>query len=1027
MDLSALIRAVITAFNDGVKLVARIRDDRADTDRALPEEPTRDLLDSLQLGPLLVKGQYDRDLKRFGEPFACGDSQAREQMKDVLINLQMALIISLRGVSMDDGDVDFESLQQTSDDCRTNASVCLGQLSQRLSDTAKAQAMIPEAEMLRLPAAQSSKTAQSLAYSSSRSTRSTRSSSRDPRTPPESYHDQLASMSVGSNTTTIRPQPQERKRTNSSASKRGYQQRRPMTPQSHNGSHGVPSITIPPSVHEDIRANRLRNVPSHDVLTPPDEDTLNGFRGAFSARHGSQETLVVGRGSGSNVSDAGYHSASYASRRQAAPSVTSSGSNRSASRTGYTTSHFVAVPRPERSVSRARFGGIPSDPVSLNRGNPGKDLDLSTLDDPTTSEEEDVISLRRPSSHALGFEEHEMIAPPAPESPAQSFVVALPEADIPKAPSSPVSPVSEGDHSDHESILLSPQLLPSRRYQPERFEDHQEEPDEDHAELNDATPTLGPGEFGYATVYETSRIKPVESMPRHNPPPRVRQPRQDSLSRLRESRQYTAQAAPAVRQPPVRPAEDLQELQATIRAAESRVRHYRNRPAEPQQPAPTAPRARFEHVAYLQQQPVRPPQQMTDLPLPPPLSIDHRPSSRSSGKQHKPPQGYRVFPTASPAARGAPLPPPSMAPPPPPGDRWADSTRPSTSPGHPGDLEPIASISTSNLRPTTSAPPLDALPRLPSPHGSLPSGEPGPEAEDSSSSEDEVVPAPQPARRMVKVVPLDMAMYGGMYVAPGPPKPKKVVPVAPPMPITQPLVLPTEKQLQGFCKGAYKTFLGLHSKGFTAGSRPVGYASSMPLWMCTKCNFQGPMVTYSVVGATKRLGRRKEEKIFDPKVRRSSVKGVDGQVGGVRYKWAFLAKCHVPLKKQVDWIGDLEAASRGEVGRWGCLFCCAEGQSRGWVAGGFTGVGTNDGNASIKSGSTGGSGKTTDSVPASTPVFDNLTAFMDHLDSMHRVSAGHPGAEMLGRMKCVVGREAAEGEEWEVNFVPLRDGVEAGK
>ena len=50
--LRLLISIVITAFEDASKLVARIRDQRAKTDKALPEEPTQDLLESLALGPV---------------------------------------------------------------------------------------------------------------------------------------------------------------------------------------------------------------------------------------------------------------------------------------------------------------------------------------------------------------------------------------------------------------------------------------------------------------------------------------------------------------------------------------------------------------------------------------------------------------------------------------------------------------------------------------------------------------------------------------------------------------------------------------------------------------------------------------------------------------------------------------------------------------------------------------------------------------------------------------------------------------
>jgi hypothetical protein len=52
--LRLLIAQVNTAYRDAQKLVGRIRDQRQDTDRALPEEPTLDLLDSLQLGTVRV-------------------------------------------------------------------------------------------------------------------------------------------------------------------------------------------------------------------------------------------------------------------------------------------------------------------------------------------------------------------------------------------------------------------------------------------------------------------------------------------------------------------------------------------------------------------------------------------------------------------------------------------------------------------------------------------------------------------------------------------------------------------------------------------------------------------------------------------------------------------------------------------------------------------------------------------------------------------------------------------------------------
>jgi hypothetical protein len=998
---------VTAAFNDGAKLVTRIRDDRADSDRSLPEDPTRDLLDSLQLGPLLVKGQYDRDLKRFGEPVACGDAKAREQMKDVLINLQMALIISLRGVSMDDGDIDFEALQQTSDDCRTNAGVCLGQLSQRLSDTAKAQAMISETEVTLLPEPQQPKHA-SLAYSSSRSTRSTRSSGRDPRTPPDSIHEEFASMSVvSSNAGTIRAMP-ERKRANSSASKRGYQPRRPMTPQSQ-ASYGVPMISIP---QNDDGRHRLRNMPSHDILTPPDDEALHGFRNGYtSSRHPSHESVVGPRGSSGNLSDSSHHSRSYVGRRQAGylggvPSTTSSHSNssRNGRQAPSSASNRHVSQEPARAPSRARFGGIPSDPVPLGaRSGPTDEYDMSTLDDPTTSEEdeEDILSLRRPSSHALGPDEAEIYHARA-ESPAQSYVVSLPDAD-PTAPVSPVSTISEGDHSEDDSIMPSPEVLHSRRFDPRSYQ-KPAPAFEPQYRMDDSTPVMSAGDFGYATVYETSRIKPAESMPEYKAVPRARQPRQDSLSRLRESRLISH--GPGMmqngRNTPVRTQE---ELQSTIKAAEARVRHYRNRPSPVQEAEQQRP-SRMEHVAYMQQ---NIPKHLADLPLPPPPSLDQRPDSRNSAKS-RPAQAYKVFPSASPHGRTAPRPPPSMAPPPPPlaAPRWNESARPAASPTRREELHP--------LQPTDSYPPASSEPEA------LPQNGPGPAEETSLPELKPEVSRPMTAKttattatnssgsqRMVKIVPLDMALYGATYTRP--PKPKKVKPEAPPMPLTMPLILPTDKALQGFCKGAYKTFNGEKRGSISVHSRPVGISGNMSMMQCAKCQFSGPVKTVSVEG---KKGKKKEEKIADPGPRDSPVKGLDGQTGGVRYKWMFLAKCHTQFKMRDELALMQGAGLRGELGGFGCIFCCAEGNARGWIG--------LDGAASIKSGSTGSANttKTTDSGGKhDTPIFKDLERFMNHLE-MHRREDGWPGAEMLGRTKCVVGRKASDAEEWEINFLPVR-------
>ncbi|KPI41079.1 uncharacterized protein AB675_8032 [Cyphellophora attinorum] len=1034
MDLGGLVRAVTAAFQDGGKLVTKIRDDRASTDRALPEDPTRDLLDSLQLGPLLVKGQYDRDFKRFGEQLACGDNLAREQMKDVLINLQMALIISLRGVSMGgDENLDFDSLQQTSDDCRTNA----------------ADAMMPESE-LELP---NTKYA-SIGYSSSRSTRSTRS--RESRTPVESMHQQYQGQDDGA---TVRPIVKERKRANSSASnsKRGYQPRRPTTPSSQ-ASRGQ-AITTQHAPTE----RRLRGVSSQEVLTPPDEETLRVIR------NGYVDSRPTGRASNATRADSGYGTASYVGgSRKGTSTAYSMASSRSAG--SYKTAHD---PMPRMPIRAAKFGGISSQPASYASRDSVDEYAMSTLDDPTTSEEDDILSLRRPSSHALGPEEHDMLSPRLnefpnrPASSARSYVVSLPDADLHEPPS-PISVVSEGDEEaaelEHESLLVSPELLAANTYHPDDLEPPA------HYALDDATPTLGPGEFGQATIYETSRIRPVENMPRDVPAPRMRVPRQDSLSRVRNSRLITGDDLRAGRSTPQPRSQE--EMSATVRAAEARVKHYRARPQGLQHSESVRENQpqvmygipeqepRVQHIANLQQNaPV--PRHLADMPLPAPPGFDQRPDSRNRySPKHRAPQGYKVFPAQAQQQsthRGAPAPPPDIAlpaPPPARGPKWmaeaaATGLRPSTSPQPPANAAsaaklPVPRVSEPELRPTISNAPTVEDKEI----SALPEDGPGP------SERGDSIESPPPTAisktssnssnpRMVKIVPMHMAMFGGVYTAPTPKVPKADKPVAtssastksttatsapapipvPPMPLTMPLTLPTEKQLQGFCKGAHRLFLGVDSKTMRISSRPIGISGNVHFWVCHKCHFQGPVSTISKTEVGKKGKTKvKEERIYDPKPRSSTIRGLDGEVGGVRYKWVFLAKCHVPLKAMTEELAlGAGAAGKGEWGGFGCLFCCAEGVRRGWTDRDARGKLVVADGMSIMSGST-GSGDTTKSgsgVSKDTPVFKDLEAFMGHLE-MHRKEDCWPGQEMMGRMRCVVGRRAMDGEEWEINFLPLK-------
>ncbi|EXJ94352.1 hypothetical protein A1O1_02746 [Capronia coronata CBS 617.96] len=163
---------VIGAYRDASKLIQRLKDKQGTSENfILPEHLTKDFEDSLALGTKAVQSQYDHDVRRFGETYARGDATAREEMKDILIALQKAVITHLREVYMDEASLDLHSLKETSDDSRVNATVCLGQLYQRMSTATAAMKQISNSKPY---ADERDKGAvpDSLAYSSSRSTHS---------------------------------------------------------------------------------------------------------------------------------------------------------------------------------------------------------------------------------------------------------------------------------------------------------------------------------------------------------------------------------------------------------------------------------------------------------------------------------------------------------------------------------------------------------------------------------------------------------------------------------------------------------------------------------------------------------------------------------------------------------------------------------------------------------------------------------------------------------------------------------------
>jgi hypothetical protein len=189
-------------------------------------------------------------------------------------------------------------------------------------------------------------------------------------------------------------------------------------------------------------------------------------------------------------------------------------------------------------------------------------------------------------------------------------------------------------------------------------------------------------------------------------------------------------------------------------------------------------------------------------------------------------------------------------------------------------------------------------------------------------------------------------------------------------------VLPAESNLHGFCKGAVKLQVNpaVPKKAFSVANRPAGLTGTIPFFQCSKCSFEGPAVMSVNMGSKK----TKAEKTFDPRVRVAQ--------NGIRYRWAFLAKSHVQCKSMPEG----PTARDGSFGAFGCIFCCAEGAGRGW-------------------GTTGSGGHA--------PTFGNIGSFMDHLQ-MHMRPEATPGAEMQTRTKCIVGRVAETGEDFDINLPP---------
>ncbi|PGH00301.1 hypothetical protein AJ80_09195 [Polytolypa hystricis UAMH7299] len=189
------------------------------------------------------------------------------------------------------------------------------------------------------------------------------------------------------------------------------------------------------------------------------------------------------------------------------------------------------------------------------------------------------------------------------------------------------------------------------------------------------------------------------------------------------------------------------------------------------------------------------------------------------------------------------------------------------------------------------------------------------------------------------------------------------------------LYLPNESNdYAGFCKGAWKLQNDM-KKAMRVDNRPEGIYTRTLFWRCSKCLFEGPMMTTPVPrpstrpsadggpGFPRTVPAGEPGRSFDVTVRIHARTGI-------QYRWAFLAKSHIPSR-------DVPMNPDGTSGAFGCIYCVAA--DRG-----------------------------------ASPVFGDLDSFMTHLRS-HDGSGRAPERELLDRTRCIMGRVAGKWEEFDLN------------
>ena len=162
------IATVCSIYQEGFDLVQQIKSKRRAKKavRQAPQldETTQDLEQSLVRGEGIVRAQYERDSRRFGEPFAKGDrmyqshtlspinmkyilmnciEMARDALRDLISHLRTQVIASLKLNLNQDTYVDFAALQDVSDSSQDRCILILMQLQQRLVTSGPIQNLAP--------------------------------------------------------------------------------------------------------------------------------------------------------------------------------------------------------------------------------------------------------------------------------------------------------------------------------------------------------------------------------------------------------------------------------------------------------------------------------------------------------------------------------------------------------------------------------------------------------------------------------------------------------------------------------------------------------------------------------------------------------------------------------------------------------------------------------------------------------------------------------------------------------------------